>query len=84
MPRTMFTKRILLIAQVLLLALMADLQAEESSEVDYPQGGFHFDLGRLGSDKASQIRTLKSIGYSGLVLDLAKSQGLRSLKRSLG
>lgn len=65
-----------------LLALASScFAANESSQAAYPLGVFHFDLGRLGSDEAGQIRALKSIGYSGLVLDLTKPNGLKSLER---
>jgi sugar phosphate isomerase/epimerase len=60
---------------------MSDIRAQESSSTDYPLGVFHFDLGRLAEDEAGQIKVLKSIGYSGLVLDLTTPKGLESLER---
>ena len=55
--------------------------SEESNPADYPLGAFNFDFARLGEDEVSQISALKSIGYSGLVMNLTNPKELNRLKR---
>ena len=78
---TSIIKRIHFTALLFLSLTISPLGAQESSQADYPLGVFHFDLGRLAEEEAGQIKVLKSIGYSGLVLDLTRPKGLSSLER---
>jgi sugar phosphate isomerase/epimerase len=76
-------KKISLIALSIFALSLSEVRADESSQVDYPLGVFHFDFPRLGADEASQIRELKSIGYGGMVLRMGvgnEKQAKASLK----
>ena len=65
-----------------LIALTASCSSDKkSSQAEYPLGAFNFDFARLGSDEASQIGELKSIGYGGLVLNLTNPKELKTLER---
>ena len=64
-----------------LIALTASCSSDKkSSQAEYPLGAFNFDFARLGSDEASQIGELKSIGYGGLVLNLTNPKELKTLE----
>jgi sugar phosphate isomerase/epimerase len=67
---------------LLLVALTTSCSTnDETSHTDHPLGVFNFDFARLGTDEASQIGELKSIGYEGLVLNLTNPKELKTLER---
>ena len=70
-------KRIPFIALLFLSLAISPLWAQESSLVAYPLGVFNFDFARLGTDEASQISELQSIGYGGMTLRVNTEKTLR-------
>lgn len=74
-------KKISLTAFTLFVFTFTCLAADKSSQDTYPLGAFNFDFARLGSDEASQIEELKSIGYGGMTLRLNSKKQLQELER---
>ena len=70
-----------MLALSLFALTLSDVRAEQSSQVDYPLGVFHFDFARLGADEASRVAALQSIGYDGMVMRVNNAKNLKELQR---
>lgn len=71
----------LILALAFFALTLSGLRAEQSTQVDYSLGSFHFDFDRLGADEASQVNALQSIGYSGMVMSVKNAKNLKKLQR---
>ncbi|MBK1877465.1 TIM barrel protein [Pelagicoccus mobilis] len=74
-------KIVLPLALLLSVFTVSCIQEEVTGPVDFPLGTFNFDFARLGSDEASQIKELESIGYGGLVMNLTNPKELKTLQK---
>ncbi|MDG2167955.1 MAG: TIM barrel protein [Opitutales bacterium] len=74
-------KKISIIAFTFFVFTFSCFAVGKSSEADYPLGAFNFDFARLGSDEASQVEELKSIGYGGMTLRVNSKKQLQELER---
>jgi len=75
-------KKIVLSLTFTLLALASScFAANKPSQTEYPLGAFNFDFARLAEDEVGQIGELKSIGYGGMVMQLAAPKQLAEMHR---
>ena len=61
----------LLAPALALLAILPSMAEPRPPCPSYPLGCFNFDFERLGKTEAEQIRVLREIGYSGMVMNLS-------------
>ena len=81
MKPTANTLSIFMLALSFLALTLSNVRAEQSGQVDYPLGVFHFDFARLGADEASRVAALQSIGYDGMVMRVNNAKNLKELQR---